>query len=640
MAYTDNYPSNIEAPNRIFMQYSHDIDFDYSTGRFPNGSESSFDWEDNFIPVEHYLNGVLVGSHVWMKTKIGTDGIYSTPMRINIPISIIDKLELQNLGYNAATKTTTYNFKFTLQDTEVITTNNFEVINGSLSNDEFVTILQEYFSGAFADNQILESRVSGGITSLVSVPKNTAYNKNFGTASTEVARGNHLHSQYDPINHTGDVTGTTTLTIDKTAITGKTPASATVSDIVLISDTDAGGALKQATVQSIVDLAKVVDADKGDITVTNSGTTWTIDPGVVNLAKMSDVATGTVFYRKDLLTGPPQVQTLATLKADLGLSGTNTGDQTITLSTDVTTSSMSNGTYVATIPNDTISNAKLANMAANTIKANNTTNSTDPTDVALSTQQVLGRLDGNIEAIDLVENQLMTNDISGTILEIDSNWVDAQSSAMSGLAGDRYSGTTKIGIKLIAEYTASNFWLRSLSQPYIDVTTTNGILLKAQLETESNWVTSEYNANYGDIGYKYHNSSYEYECISNNGTTHTWIRKEKFIGTVIIPDTTYLPVPSISNYLTTETFTIPIQHKIISIVLRNANTTGGFIQIGSTAGDDDLVASTAIPANTTSLVELDYQKLNSMLSITATKDIHITLTTSTEVTLYIITQKF
>jgi hypothetical protein len=57
-------------------------------------------------------------------------------------------------------------------------------------------------------------------------------------------------------------------------------------------------------------------------------TTLTIQPGVVTLAKMADVATATVFYRKTAGTGSPEVQTLAQLKTDLGLIGTNSGDQT------------------------------------------------------------------------------------------------------------------------------------------------------------------------------------------------------------------------------------------------------------------------------------------------------------------------
>jgi hypothetical protein len=47
---------------------------------------------------------------------------------------------------------------------------------------------------------------------------------------------------------------------------------------------------------------------------------------------MADVPTASVFYRKTAATGVPEVQTLATLKADLGLVGTNSGDVIAALS--------------------------------------------------------------------------------------------------------------------------------------------------------------------------------------------------------------------------------------------------------------------------------------------------------------------
>jgi hypothetical protein len=48
--------------------------------------------------------------------------------------------------------------------------------------------------------------------------------------------------------HTGEVTGATTLTVDKTAITGKTAVTAASTDYVLISDTSDTGNLKKALV--------------------------------------------------------------------------------------------------------------------------------------------------------------------------------------------------------------------------------------------------------------------------------------------------------------------------------------------------------------------------------------------------------
>jgi hypothetical protein len=105
----------------------------------------------------------------------------------------------------------------------------------------------------------------------------------------------------------------------------------------------------------------VSDGDKGDITVSSSGTVWTIDAGAVTLAKMADMATASLIYRKTAGTGAPEVNTLATLKADLGLSGTNTGDQTITLTGDVTGSGT--GSFAATIATGAVTLAKMADVA-------------------------------------------------------------------------------------------------------------------------------------------------------------------------------------------------------------------------------------------------------------------------------------
>lgn len=101
----------------------------------------------------------------------------------------------------------------------------------------------------------------------------------------------------------------------------------------------------------------VTNGDKGDITVSSGGNTWTIDNGAVTLAKQANVATATVFYRKTAGTGAPEVQTLATLKTDLDLTGTNSGDQTITLTGDVTGSGT--GSFAATIANGAVGTAKL-----------------------------------------------------------------------------------------------------------------------------------------------------------------------------------------------------------------------------------------------------------------------------------------
>jgi hypothetical protein len=63
----------------------------------------------------------------------------------------------------------------------------------------------------------------------------------------------------------------------------------------------------------------------GDVT---GATALTIANSAVTLAKMANMATSSLIYRKSGATGAPEVQTLATLKTDLGLTGTNSGDQT------------------------------------------------------------------------------------------------------------------------------------------------------------------------------------------------------------------------------------------------------------------------------------------------------------------------
>lgn len=81
----------------------------------------------------------------------------------------------------------------------------------------------------------------------------------------------------------------------------------------------------QDAVGSILTDSTTIDFTYDDATPT---ITADIINGSVTLAKLANVATGTVFYRQTAGTGVPEVQTLATLKTDLGLTGTNSGDQT------------------------------------------------------------------------------------------------------------------------------------------------------------------------------------------------------------------------------------------------------------------------------------------------------------------------
>ena len=72
-------------------------------------------------------------------------------------------------------------------------------------------------------------------------------------------------------------------------------------------------------------------------------------------------------------------RTVAQVKTDLGLTGTNSGDQTITLTGEVTGSGT--GSFAATVANDAITNAKLANVATATVKGRITAATGDPEDL-------------------------------------------------------------------------------------------------------------------------------------------------------------------------------------------------------------------------------------------------------------------
>lgn len=90
-----------------------------------------------------------------------------------------------------------------------------------------------------------------------------------------------------------------------------------------------GGAKVGGSLQINSAVLDIANADMGDITVSGTGAStgkiWTIDNGVVTLAKMANMATASLIYRRSAGTGAPEVNTLAQLKTDLNIvAGTGT----------------------------------------------------------------------------------------------------------------------------------------------------------------------------------------------------------------------------------------------------------------------------------------------------------------------------
>lgn len=125
------------------------------------------------------------------------------------------------------------------------------------------------------------------------------------------------------------------------ALTSHTQAYTTITGVgtgtVFYRKTSGTGAAETQTLATLKTDLGLTGTNSGDQTITLSGAvsgsgtgaiTTTLGTGVVGLSNMANVNSGTVFYRKTASAGAPETQTLATLKTDLGLTGTNSGDET------------------------------------------------------------------------------------------------------------------------------------------------------------------------------------------------------------------------------------------------------------------------------------------------------------------------
>ncbi len=108
---------------------------------------------------------------------------------------------------------------------------------------------------------------------------------------------------------------------------GNDSSGVTIQDIpctpagrALIDDADASA---QRTTLGLGALATQGDGDKGDITVSSSGATWTIDPATVTVAKISATGSpsGTTFLRGDGAWATPTANVADGDKGDITVSG-------------------------------------------------------------------------------------------------------------------------------------------------------------------------------------------------------------------------------------------------------------------------------------------------------------------------------
>lgn len=139
--------------------------------------------------------------------------------------------------------------------------------------------------------------------------------------------------------------------------------------------------------------------------------------------------------------GIPVASTATSTSLD-ALSGTNTGDQTITLTGDVTGSGTS--TFAATIANDAVTNAKLANMSTQTIKGRTTAGSGDPEDLtATQATAILNNFVGDSGSggtKGLVPAPASGDAAASKFLKADGTWQVVTDTGITQLTGDVTAG--------------------------------------------------------------------------------------------------------------------------------------------------------------------------------------------------------
>jgi hypothetical protein len=182
------------------------------------------------------------------------------------------------------------------------------------------------------------------------------------------------------------------------------------SNVSVATPTADGHAATKAYVDGVA-LAAIPDSDKGDISVTGSGTTWTIDNDAVTYAKMQNVsATDRLLGRDTAGAGDVEEITPANVRTMLNVADGANAYSHPNHSGDVTSS----GDGATTIANDAVTYAKLQNVAANSILGNNTGSAADAIELTATQVRALAAAAGTGTVNTFGRTQSVTPEVEAT----------------------------------------------------------------------------------------------------------------------------------------------------------------------------------------------------------------------------------